>query len=168
MEKKQITYLISDIYRCYPEEFNKMNKQQKLNYINIFYKEFVKYDFDLVINALHRILKQNYSKSPTIEQLKIYVSRLLFERVSEVFLLMYNNGFYRRNLSGTEEEIKEIEVKTFFRVSEDLIKYQLTLVNKNEIINAPDKYDYLSKYKGLILFDDSLPIPPGCGPKAKC
>ena len=31
----------------------------------------------------------------------------------------------------------------------------------NEIENAVNDIDYLKEYKGLVLFDDKLPIPPG-------
>ena len=93
---------------------------------------------------------------------------MLFERAFDVFCRMHKNGYFKQNIGGSDEEIKKREYEIFMEVSEDFIKYRLNPRWKNEIINAPNKYDYVSEFKGLILFDDSLPIPPWCGPNAKC
>ena len=168
MTKSELSVIIKELYYKYPQEFNSMNKGEKLRYANDLYKAVKKYDAPLVMSAILRIIDKNYPKSPTINQLLLYVSRMLFERASEVFCRMHKNGFYRQNLSGTEEEINKKEFEIFMEVSEDFIKYRLNYRRKLEIMEAPNKFEYLSEFKGLILFDDSLSIPPGCRPNAKC
>ena len=46
----------------------------------------------------------------------------------------------------------------------EFLKDGITNTHQKEIIDAVNEYDYLKEYKGLILFDESLPIPPGCDP----
>lgn len=168
MKKSELTVIIKELYKKYPQEFDSMKKNEKLRYAKELYDTVGKYDAQLVMSAVLRIFNRNYPKPPNKQQLLLYISRMLFERASEVFCRMHKNGYFKQNLSGSEEEIKQKEFELFMEVSEDFIRYRLSPRWKMEIIDAPNKYDYVSEFKGLILFDESLPIPPGCGPNAKC
>lgn len=168
MTKSELSVIIKELYKKYPQEFDSMNKSEKVRYANELYDTVGKYDAQLVMSAILRIFNRNYPKTPNKQQLLMYISRMLFERASEVFCKMHKFGYFRQNLSGSDEEIKKREYELFMQVSEDFIRYTLSPRWKKEIIEAPNKYDYVSEFKGLILFDDTLPIPPGCGPNAKC
>ena len=57
MEKKQIIELVSRIKDKFPDEFFRLSKEEKYEYIETFERLFIKYDFDLVDKALTRIFK---------------------------------------------------------------------------------------------------------------
>ena len=84
MEKKQIIELVSRIKDKFPDEFFRLSKEEKYEYIETFERLFIKYDFDLVDKALTRIFKMRYLKSPTFMQMQLYVSRILYERRSRI------------------------------------------------------------------------------------
>ena len=63
-----------------------------------FEKLFIRFDFDLVDKAISRIFDMRYIKAPTFMQMQLSVSRILFERRSEVFVKMQDNGYYMKSL----------------------------------------------------------------------
>lgn len=65
-------------------------------------------------------------------------------------------------LGGNNRE-NEIERKAFDRFDKILVEmiiHKYSYATINEIENAVNDIDYLKEYKGLVLFDDKLPIPP--------
>lgn len=164
MEKKQIIELVSRIKDKFPDEFFRLSKEEKYEYIETFERLFIKYDFDLVDKALTRIFKMRYLKSPTFMQMQLYVSRILYERRSEVFVKMYDNGYYEKNLNGSPEEIKYMAFKIWDDIAIEFLKDEISPQHKLEIERAVKEFDYLKEYRGLILFDEELPVPPGCDP----
>lgn len=164
MNKQQIIELVSEIKDRFPDEFFKLSREEFQRYIETFDKLFIRFDYGLVEEGIHRIFKKRYPKAPTFMQMQLSVSRVLFERRSEVFVKMHNNGYYRKNLLGTEEEISHEEFKIWDAIAIEFLKDEISEYHKNQIINAVSEYDYLEEYRGLILFDENLPIPPGCDP----
>ena len=164
MEKNQIVKLVSRIKERFPDEFFRLTKEEKYEYIKTFENLFIKYDFDLVDKAITRIFKMRYLKAPTFMQMQLYVSRMLFERRSEVFIKMQDNGYYKKNISGTPEEINEKHFKICDDIAIEFLKDEISPHHKLEIERAVKEYDCLKEYRGLILFDENLPVPPGCDP----
>lgn len=164
MEKNQIVKLVSRIKDRFPDEFFRLSKDEKYEYIETFEKLFLKYDFDLVDKAISRIFDMRYTKAPTFMQMQLSVSRMLFERRSDVFVKMKNHGYYERNLTGSPEEIEKQSFKIWDDIAIEFLKDEISKHHKLEILRAVDEYDYLKEYRGLILFDENLPIPPGCDP----
>ena len=162
MKKKHIIELVSRIKDKFPDEFFRLSKEEKYEYLKTFEKLFIKYDYELVYKALARIFDMRYLKAPTFMQMQLYVSRMLFERRSEVFIKMQNNGYYKKNLKGTPEEIKDRHFKICDDIAIEFLKDEISLQHKLEIERAVEEYDYLKEYRGLILFDENLPVPPGC------
>ena len=97
-------------------------------------------------------------------QMQLSVSRMLFERRSDVFVKMRNHGYYERNLTGSPEEIEKQSFKIWDNIAIEFLKDEISEHHKLEILKAVDEYDYLIEYRGLILFDENLPVPPGCDP----
>ena len=111
MEKNQIVKLVSRIKDRFPDEFFRLSKEEKYEYVETFEKLFIRFDFDLVDRAISRIFDMRYIKAPTFMQMQLSVSRMLFERRSEVFVKMQDNGYYMKNISGSPEEIKDKHFK---------------------------------------------------------
>ena len=126
MTKSELSVIIKELYKKYPQEFDSMNKSEKVRYANELYDTVGKYDAQLVMSAILRIFNRNYPKTPNKQQLLMYISRMLFERASEVFCKMHKFGYFRQNLSGSDEEIKKREYELFMQVSEDFIRYTLS------------------------------------------
>ena len=164
MEKNQIVKLVSRIKDRFPDEFFRLSKEEKYEYVETFEKLFIRFDFDLVDKAISRIFDMRYIKAPTFMQMQLSVSRMLFERRSDVFVKMRNHGYYERNLTGSPEEIEKQSFKIWDNIAIEFLKDEISEHHKLEILNAVDEYDYLKEYRGLILFDEELPIPPGCDP----
>ena len=78
-----------------------------------------------------------------------------------------------RNAINKKIEIKKVKL---FELTNSYVFYNPDIVlgvkrnnlenviHKLEILKAVDEYDYLKEYRGLILFDENLPVPPGCDP----
>lgn len=164
MEKKQIIELVSRIKDKFPDEFFRLSKEEKYEYVETFEKLFIRFDFDLVDKAISRIFDMRYIKAPTFMQMQLSVSRMLFERRSDVFVKMRNHGYYERNLTGSPEEIEKQSFKIWDNIAIEFLKDEISEHHKSEILKAVDEYDYLKEYRGLILFDENLPVPPGCDP----
>lgn len=164
MTKSELSVIIKELYKKYPQEFDSMNKSEKVRYANELYDTVGKYDAQLVMSAILRIFNRNYPKPPNKQQLLMYISRMLFERRSDVFIKMYDNGYYKIGLTGDEEEISRKAFERWDKIAIEFLKDKITDAHKNEIKSAVNTCEYLSEYKGLILFDDNLPIPPGYNP----
>ena len=164
MEKNQIVKLVSRIKDRFADEFFRLSKEEKYEYVETFEKLFIRFDFDLVDKAISRIFDMRYIKAPTFMQMQLSVSRILFERRSEVFVKMQDNGYYMKNISGSPEEIKDKHFKLCDDIAIEFLKDEISEHHKLEILKAVDEYDYLKEYRGLILFDENLPVPPGCDP----
>lgn len=164
MEKNQIVKLVSRIKDRFPDEFFRLSKEEKYEYVETFEKLFIRFDFDLVDKAISRIFDMRYIKAPTFMQMQLSVSRMLFERRSDVFVKMRNHGYYERNLTGSPEEIEKQSFKIWDNIAIEFLKDEISEHHKLEILKAVDEYDYLKEYLGLILFDENLPVPPGCDP----
>lgn len=164
MTKQDIANIFRSLSERYPKYYKKMNKQEQIKYMQDMYELFNKYDLRLLEDALNGILVKRYPNPPSFIQLLTGVSRALFDRRSEVFIKMYDNKYYHKGLTGTEEEIDRKAFEIWDRIAIEFLKDRITNTHQKEIIDAVNEYDYLKEYKGLILFDESLPIPPGCDP----
>lgn len=164
MTKQEIANIFRSLSERYPKYYKKMNKQEQVKYLKDMYELFNKYDLKLLEDALNGIFSKRYPNPPSFIQLLTGVSRALFDRRSEVFLKMYDNKYYHIGLTGTEEEIDRKAFEIWDKIAIEFLKDRVTETHQREIIEAVNEYDYLNQYKGLILFDNSLPIPPGCDP----
>ena len=102
MEKNQIVKLVSRIKDRFPDEFFRLSKEEKYEYVETFEKLFIRFDFDLVDKAISRIFDMRYIKAPTFMQMQLSVSRMLFERRSDVFVKMRNHGLDVNNVEAQE------------------------------------------------------------------
>ena len=161
MTKSELSVILKELYKKYPQEFNSMNKSEKVRYANELYDTVGKYDAQLVMSAILRIFNRNYPKSPSKQQLLLYISRMLFERRSNVFCEMHRHGYYDQFFSGTPEEIIEKARWHWDKLAVEFLQDKVSTRTRMELEKAVEEYDYLSEYRGLILFDDTLPIPPG-------
>lgn len=164
MTKSELSVIIKELYKKYSQEFDSMNKSEKVRYANELYDTVGKYDAQLVMSAILRIFNRNYPKPPNKQQLLLYVSRMLFERRSDVFIKMYDNGYYKIGLTGSEEEVSRKAFEKWDKIAIEFLKDRVSHKTRLELGCAVNEYDYLNEYRGLILFDDDLPIPPGCNP----
>lgn len=64
-------------------------------------------------------------------------------------------------MTGTKYEIERKAFDRFDKILVEMITHKYSYVTINEIENAVNYIDYLKEYRGLVLFDDKLPIPPG-------
>ena len=93
MEKKQIIELVSRIKDKFPDEFFRLSKEEKYEYIETFERLFIKYDFDLVDKALTRIFKMRYlwSSQEKIDTLKKRIKILIQFYIELGFYILKHN-----------------------------------------------------------------------------
>ena len=154
MEKNQIVKLVSRIKDRFPDEFFRLSKEEKYEYVETFEKLFIRFDFDLVDKAISRIFDMRYIKAPTFMQMQLSVSRMLFERRSDVFVKMRNHGYYERNLTGSPEEIEKQSFKIWDNIAIEFLKDEISEHHKLEIltghVNALKSQSHENKGLGMI------------------
>ena len=63
MEKNQIVKLVSRIKDRFPDEFFRLSKEEKYEYVETFEKLFIRFDFDLVDKAISNIWYEIYKST---------------------------------------------------------------------------------------------------------
>ena len=59
---------------------------------------------------------------------------------------MYDNKYYHKSLTGTEEEIDRKAFEIWDRIAIEFLKDGITNTHQKEIIDAVNEYDYLKEY----------------------
>ena len=90
-----------------------------------------------------------------------YVSDALLDRRYEIVKKLIDNKYFEIGMTGTKNEIERKAFDRFDKILVEMIIHKYSYATINEIENAVNDIDYLKEYKGLLLFDDKLPIPPG-------
>lgn len=164
MTKKEANELIQYLNSIYIYGgLKKMNREELKNYINLFYERYLRFDKQLIKNAIDIVISKN-KFFPNFVELSESVSQALFDRRYEIVKKLIDNKYYEIGMTGTVREIERKAFDRFDKVLVEMILHKYTEHTIVEIKDAVDNIDYLKEYKGLILFDDNLPIPPGCVP----
>lgn len=164
MTKKEANELIQYLNSIYIYGgLRKMTKSELMEYIRLFYEMFIRFDKQLVKDAITKVaVSSNFF--PNFAELNIKVSELLFNRRYEIVKKLIDNKYFEFGMTGTKEEIERKAFERFDKILVEMILHKYSFTTINEIESAVNDIEYLKEYKGLILFDDKLPIPPGSDP----
>lgn len=90
-----------------------------------------------------------------------YVSYALLDRRYEIIKKLIDNKYFEIGMTGTKNEIERKAFDRFDKILIEMIIHKYSYAIINEIENAVNDIEYLKEYKGLVLFNDKLSIPPG-------
>ena len=164
MTKKEANELIKYLNNAYfYGNLDKMDKNQLEDYVKIFYEMFIRFDKKLVKTAISKII-QSSKFFPNFAELNINVSESLFNRQYEIITRLIDNKYFEKDMTGTKREIEKKAFDRFDKILVEMIINEYTKETIDEIKYAVENVDYLKEFKGLTLFDNELPNPPGCDP----
>lgn len=161
MTKKEANELIQYLNSIYIYGgLRKMTKSELMEYVKLFYEMFIRFDKQLVKDAITKaVTTSNFF--PNFAELNKYVSDALLDRRYEIVKKLIDNKYFEIGMTGTKNEIERKAFDRFDKILVEMIIHKYSYATINEIENAVNDIDYLKEYKGLVLFDDKLPIPPG-------
>lgn len=161
MTKKEANELIQYLNSFYVYGgLRKMTKSELMEYVRIFYEMFIRFDKQLVNDAITKAATtSNFFLN--FAELNKYVSDMLLNRRYEIVKKLIDNKYFEIGMTGTKYEIERKAFNRFDKILVEMITYKYSYVTINEIENAVNVIDYLKEYRGLVLFDDKLPIPLG-------
>lgn len=161
MTKKEANELIQYLNSVYIYGgLRKMTKSELMEYVRLFYEMFIRFDKQLVKDAITKaVTTSNFF--PNFAELNKYVSDALLDRRYEIVKKLIDNKYFEIGMTGTKNEIERKAFDRFDKILVEMIIHKYSYATINEIENAVNDIDYLKEYKGLVLFDDKLPIPLG-------
>lgn len=164
MTKKEANELIQYLNSVYIYGgLRKMKRSELIEYIRLFYEMFIRFDKQLVKDAITKsAISSNFF--PNFAELNKYVSDALFNRRYEIVKKLIDNKYFEIGMTGTKNEIVRKTFDRFDKILVEIIIHKYSSATINEIENAVNNIDYLKEYRGLVLFDDKLPIPSGSDP----
>lgn len=160
MTKKEANELIQYLNSVYIYGgLRKMTKSELMEYVRLFYEMFIRFDKQLVKDAITKAATTS-NFFPNFAELNKYVSDALLDRRYEIVKKLIDNKYFEIGMTGTKNEIERKAFDRFDKILIEMIIHKYSYATINEIENAVDDIDYLKEYKELVLFDDKLPIPP--------
>lgn len=161
MTKKEANELIQYLNSIYIYGgLRKMTKSELMKYVKLFYEMFIRFDKKLVKDAITKAATTS-NFFPNFAELNKYVSDVLIDRRYEIVKKLIDNKYFEIGMTGTKNEIERKAFDRFDKILVEMIIHKYSCATINEIENAVNDIDYLKEYKGLLLFDDKLPILPG-------
>ena len=164
MTKKEANELIQYLNSVYIYGgLRKMTKSELMEYVRLFYEMFIRFDKQLVKDAIIKAATTS-NFFPNFAELNKYVSDALLDRRYEIVKKLIDNKYFEIGMTVTKNEIERKAFDRFDKILIEMIIHKYSYATINEIENAVNDIDYLKEYKELVLFDDKLPIPPGSDP----
>lgn len=153
LNKQELLKIIRKLKCLYPYFFNKMNKQELKDYINMFYELYHKYDFKLLDNTVNNCIKLGKKYMPSFAELNEILNDTLIGRIFNIVNIMHDNGYYKIGATGTTDEIKYKEFLAYDSVLAELIDNNIHKTHREEIIAYINQNQDMEEYKHMYLFE---------------
>lgn len=164
MTKEEANKVIRLLKMYYPYAFKKQTRQEIKEYVIMFYNEFLKYDLELMADALE-YLKKREKYMPNFIKLGQYVGWAIQNRLSDILKLIREEKCLFEgldNLTGRDKELAES--RKYDAILVEIIMNRISEKTKKLYLENVDKYESLKDYRGKVFFLEGLPNPIGYDP----
>ncbi|MDO4963002.1 MAG: replicative helicase loader/inhibitor [bacterium] len=155
LSKPQLLELIKKMNYAYPYYFKKIQKSEKAEYIKLFYDYYGKYDYELISNAIDKLILKN-KFMPTFAEINYEIEDCLTGRIFKIVNIMKDNGYFRQGVYGTREEVDKKEFEAYDAVLESLEKKNVHKYMQQEIIAYIKNNIEMEEFRHLYLFEGIL------------
>jgi len=168
MTKEEANKVIKCLRTYYPYAFRKQSREELKDYVLMFYKEFLKYDLELMARTIERIVKEK-KYMPNFIEIEQYLCDQIIGRLYNILeIIRKENYFYEGLVERKDKSISLQELDRYDAILVELIMNNLSEKSKKMFIDKVEEYESLKDYRGKLFFTDGLPNPPGYNPDYNC